>query len=139
MADEMDYLNNLIDQGNDSNSEVDVEMGLLALCMRKDTAILKTVENKIDESDFTDVRNRTIYGVIIDMFLDNAQIDRITVFSELERRGLADKAGGQRYVSGRGVTVPSSSRLSKMSGRRHWTAACAQPRRQIMPSARSRS
>ena len=97
MADEMDYLNNLIDQGN-GNDEVEVEMGLLALCMRKDTAILKIVENKIEENDFTDVRNRTIYGVIIDMFLDNAQIDRITVFSELERRGLADKAGGQRYV-----------------------------------------
>ena len=92
MADEMDYLNNLIDQGN-GNDEVEVEMGLLALCMRKDTAILKIVENKIEENDFTDVRNRTIYGVIIDMFLDNAQIDRITVFSELERRGLADKAG----------------------------------------------
>ena len=97
MADEMDYLNNLIDQGN-GNDEVEVEMGLLALCMRRDTAILKIVENKIEENDFTDVRNRTIYGVIIDMFLDNAQIDRITVFSELERRGLADKAGGQRYV-----------------------------------------
>ncbi|MBQ1739810.1 MAG: hypothetical protein II108_06180, partial [Clostridiales bacterium] len=109
MADEMDYLNNLIDQGNDSNSEVDVEMGLLALCMRKDTAILKTVENKIDESDFTDVRNRTIYGVIIDMFLDNAQIDRITVFSELERRGLADKAGGQRYVYRVGDTTAVQS------------------------------
>ena len=111
MADEMDYLNNLIDQGNDSNSEVDVEMGLLALCMRKDTAILKTVENKIDESDFTDVRNRTIYGVIIDMFLDNAQIDRITVFSELERRGLADKAGGQRYVYRVGDTTAVQSAL----------------------------
>ena len=98
MSENMDYLNNLIDQGIDANAEVDVEMGLLALCMRKDTAILKTVENKIEENDFTDVRNRTIYGVIIDMFLDNAQIDRITVFSELERRGLADKAGGQRYV-----------------------------------------
>ena len=70
MSENMDYLNNLIDQGIDANAEVDVEMGLLALCMRKDTAFLKTVENKIEENDFTDVRNRTIYGVIIDMFLD---------------------------------------------------------------------
>ena len=111
MSENMDYLNNLIDQGIDNNTEVDVEMGLLALCMRKDTAILKTVENKIDESDFTDVRNRTIYGVIIDMFLDNAQIDRITVFSELERRGLADKAGGQRYVYRVGDTTAVQSAL----------------------------
>ena len=98
MAENLDYLNNLIDQGVDSNGEVDVEMALLALCMRRDKAILKTVENKIIEEDFSDIRNRTIFQVVIDMFLDNAQIDRITVYSELERRGLAEKAGGQRYV-----------------------------------------
>ena len=98
MAEDLDYMNNLIDQGTDTNGEVDVEMALLALCMRKNNAILKVVENKIEEKDFSDSRNRVIYGVITDMFLDNAQIDRITVFSELERRGLADKAGGQRYV-----------------------------------------
>ena len=112
MADNQDYMNNLIDQGIDANAEVYVEMVLLALCMRKDTAILKTVENKIEESDFTDVRNRTIYGVIIDMFLDNAQIDRITVFTELERRGLADKAGGQRYVYRVGDKTAVQSALS---------------------------
>ena len=96
MADDQEYLNNLIDQGNDpQGGEVEAEMALLALCMRKNTAVLETVENKIAEEDFTDARNRTIYSVIIDMFLDNAQIDRITVFSELERRGLADKAGGE--------------------------------------------
>ena len=98
MAEDLDYMNNLIDQGTDTNGEVDVEMALLALCMRRNNAILKVVENKIEEKDFSDSRNRVIYGVITDMFLDNAQIDRITVFSELERRGLADKAGGQRYV-----------------------------------------
>ena len=98
MAEDLDYLNNLIDQGTDTNGEVDVEMALLALCMRKNNAILKVVENKIEEKDFSDARNRVIYGVSTDMFIDNAQIDRITVFSELERRGLADKAGGQRYV-----------------------------------------
>ena len=98
MAEDLDYLNNLIGQGTDGNGEVEVEMALLALCMRRNSAVLKVVENKIAEEDFSDARNRIIYSVIIDMFLDNAQIDRITVFSELERRGLAEKAGGQRYV-----------------------------------------
>ena len=98
MADDLEYLNNLIDQGADENGEVEVEMALLALCMRKNTATIEAVANKISDEDFSDVRNRTIYSVIVDMFLENAQIDRITVFTELERRSLADKAGGQRYV-----------------------------------------
>lgn len=98
MVDDPEYLNNLIDQGVEDSDEVEVEMAVLALCMRKNNAILQVVENKISEEDFSDIRNRTIFSVIIDMFLDNAQIDRITVYSELEQRGLADKAGGQRYV-----------------------------------------
>ena len=97
MADELDYLNNLIDQAADANGEVEVEMALLALCMRNNEVVIKTVENKLTEADFTDSRNRVIYGVIIDMFLQNVHIDRFTVHSELERRGLAEKAGGQRY------------------------------------------
>ena len=111
MAEDLEYLNNLIDQGIEGSSEVEVEMALLALCMRKDVAILGVVENKIEDDDFTDVRNRTIFSVIIDMFLTNAQIDRITVYSELERRGLADKAGGQRYVYRVGDTTAVQSAL----------------------------
>lgn len=98
MTEDQEYLNNLIDQGIEGDNEVEVEMAVLALCMRKNNAVLQVVENKISDDDFSDIRNRTIFSVIIDMFLDNAQIDRITVFSELEQRGLADKAGGQRYV-----------------------------------------
>ena len=85
MVDDPEYLNNLIDQGIEDSGEVEVEMAVLALCMRKNNAILQVVENKISEEDFSDIRNRTIFSVIIDMFLDNAQIDRITVYSELER------------------------------------------------------
>ena len=98
MADNQDYMNNLIDQGSFDNNEIEAEMALLALCMRKDTVILGTVENRIEEGDFTDARNRIIFSVISDMFLENKKIDRITVYAEIERRGLADKAGGQRYV-----------------------------------------
>ena len=111
MAEDQEYLNNLIDQGAGGSNDVEVEMALLALCMRKDVAILGVVENKIEDDDFTDVRNRIIFGVIIDMFLDNAQIDRITVFAELERRGLSDKAGGQRYVYRVGDTTAVQSAL----------------------------
>ena len=111
MSDEQAYMSNLIDPASDSGADVDVEMALLALCMRKDIAVLDVVENKISEEDFSDVRNRTIFSVVIDMFLDNAQIDRITVFSELERRGLADKAGGRRYVYRVGDTTAVQAAL----------------------------
>lgn len=90
-------LNDHHDQ-NDIFNGVDVEMALLSLCMRKNTAVLQTVENRIVADDFTDKRNRIIFTVIIDMFFDNAQIDRFTVYSELERRGLAERCGGQRYL-----------------------------------------
>ena len=83
---------------NEKHRTSEAEMAILALCLRKDEAILKTVENKITTEDFTDIRNRTIFSVIMDMFFNNTQIDRITVYSELERRKLDYQAGGQRYV-----------------------------------------
>ena len=65
---------------NDSNKlisrESEAEMALLALCMRKDEAILKTVENKISTEDFTDPRNRTIFSVVIDMFFNKVFVNR---------------------------------------------------------------
>ena len=90
-------MDNLIDQGIDQSGEVDVEMAVLALCMRKETAVIE-VQNKLTVEDFTDERNSIIFGVILEMFFENLKIDRITVFAELERRGIADKVGGQRYV-----------------------------------------
>ena len=68
------------------SSESEAEMALLALCMRKDEAILKTVENRVSAEDFADPRNRTVFSVVMDMFFNNAHIDRITVYAELERR-----------------------------------------------------
>ena len=91
----MENTDNLIDE---YNNDVDVEMALLSLCMRRNTAILDVVQNKIVAEDFTDTRNRIIFSVIMDMFFQNVHIDRFTVLSELESRGLADKAGGQRYT-----------------------------------------
>ena len=82
----------------DFNGDVDVEMALLSLCMRRNTAILAAVQNKIVSEDFTDRRNQIIFSVVMDMYFENIHIDRFTVHSELERRGLAEAAGGQRYT-----------------------------------------
>lgn len=91
----MENMDNLIEE---YNNDVEVEMALLSLCMRKNNAILEASWNRITSDDFTDNRNKVIFSVIMDMFFANAQIDRFTVMSELERRNLADKAGGQRYI-----------------------------------------
>ncbi len=91
----MENMENLIEE---YNNDVEVEMALLSLCMRKNSAVLEAAWNKITADDFTDSRNKVIFMVIMDMFFANAQIDRFTVMSELERRRLSDKAGGQRYL-----------------------------------------
>ena len=91
-------MENLIDAGIEPVCDIDVEMAVLSLCMRKNSAMMEVVQNKITDEDFNDIRNKTIYSVIIDMYFDETEIDRFTVISELERRGLAEKAGGQRYV-----------------------------------------
>ena len=100
-------MENLIDIGTETARDVDIEMAVLSLCMRKNSAMTVVVQNKITEEDFTDIRNSTIYGVILDMYFDETEIDRFTVISELERRGLVEKAGGQRYVYHIGDMVAS--------------------------------
>lgn len=47
------------------SSESEAEMALLALCMRQDEAILKTVESKVSAEDFADPRNRIIFSVVM--------------------------------------------------------------------------
>ena len=103
-------MDNLIDQSYDQYSDVEVEMAILALCMRRDTAIIE-VQNKLTAEDFTDERNAILFGVILEMFFENFKIDRITVYAELERRGITDKVGGQRYVYRVGDTMAVMSAL----------------------------
>lgn len=102
-------MDNLIDQMTDHN-EVDVEMAILALCMRNETAIIM-VQNKLTIEDFSDERNGIIFGVILEMFFENVKVDRITVYAELERRGIAEKIGGQRYLYRVGDTMAVMSGL----------------------------
>ena len=104
----MENMDNLIEE---YNTDAEVEMALLSLCMRKNNAILEASWNRITADDFTYNQNKVIFTVIMDMFFANAQIDRFTVMSELERRNLADKAGGQRYIYRIGDMTAVSSAL----------------------------
>ena len=112
MNEDPGYMDNLIDGADQGqNDTVDIEMALLSLCMRKDKAMLEAVENKLVKEDFTDPRNELIYGIIIDMFLNNASIDRFTVTNELERRGELERAGGLRYIYKVGETTAVTSNI----------------------------
>lgn len=48
-------MENLIDQSYNQYSDVEVEMAILALCMRKNSSIVELVQKKITTDDFTDV------------------------------------------------------------------------------------
>lgn len=104
-------MDNLLDQMTEQNTGADVEMALLSLCMRRNDAVLETVQNKIIAEDFSDKRNRLVYSAILDMYFDNLQIDRFTVSSELERRGVIEMAGGHRYVYHLGDTTAVQSNI----------------------------
>ncbi len=104
-------MENLIDGVIEPVCDIDVEMAILSLCMRKNNAMMEVVQSKITDEDFTDSRNSTIYSVILDMYFDETEIDRFTVISELERRGLVEKAGGQRYVYHVGDLVAANSAI----------------------------
>lgn len=103
-------MDNLIDQNTKHRVDVDIEMAVLALCMRNEEAVMRS-QNKLTIEDFTDDRNSIIYGVILEMFIDGVRIDRFTVIAELERRGLSEKVGGQRYVYRVGDTMAVMSGL----------------------------
>lgn len=103
-------MDNLIDQNTKRRVDVDIEMAVLALCMRNEEAVMRS-QNKLTIEDFTDDRNSIIYGMILEMFIDGVRIDRFTVIAELERRGLSEKVGGQRYVYRVGDTMAVMSGL----------------------------
>ena len=103
-------MDNLSDQNTKRRVDVDIEMAVLALCMRNEEAVMRS-QNKLTIEDFTDDRNSIIYGVILEMFIDGVRIDRFTVIAELERRGLSEKVGGQRYVYRVGDTMAVMSGL----------------------------
>jgi len=112
MNEDPGYMDNLIDQAGPAQDDtVEIEMALLSICMRKDKALLEAVEHKLVSEDFSDPRNKLIFSTIIDMFLNNASIDRFTVTNELERKGELEHAGGLRYIYKVGETTAITASL----------------------------
>ena len=113
MNEDPGYMDNLIDSASpEKDDTVEIEMALLSLCMRKDKALLEAAEHKLVSEDFTDPRNQLIYSTIIDMFLNNANIDRFTVTNELERKGELERAGGLRYIYKVGETTAVTASIN---------------------------
>ena len=105
-------MDNLIEARVEPVSDIDAEKAVLSLCMRRNNAVMEAVKYKLSAEDFTDSRNSVIFGTILDMFFDEIPIDRIMVISELEKAGLLEKAGGQRYVYHVGDVVASQSAIN---------------------------
>lgn len=112
MNDAPGYMDNLIDSAvPERDDSVEIEMAVLSLCMRKDKAMIETIENGLVKEDFSDPRNVLIFGTIVDMFLSSSSIDRFTVTNELERKGELERAGGLRYIYKVGETTAVSSSI----------------------------
>jgi replicative DNA helicase len=60
---------------------------------------------------FYDLRHRTLFEVLVEMFDRREPIDTLTVLQRLKDRGLMDKVGGAAYVSSLPDTVPSAAHL----------------------------
>lgn len=77
----------------------ETEKALLAICLRGNNDALNTVLGKgITSHSFGDDRNMLIFEAISSIYLNNGDIDRFNVSSELERSGTINKAGGVQYV-----------------------------------------
>ncbi len=58
--------------------------------------VLKEIDISVDE--FNDPKNKILYEILLEMFFGGTAIDYNTVFSELEKQGKLDKAGGKKYL-----------------------------------------
>lgn len=95
---QMDMSPNLLGRDGDSRNDVVTEMALLSLCFSKTAVIVDTITKKIEESDFADTRNGTIYGAIKELYYSGSGIDRFTVIGYLTNHNILSKAGDSEYI-----------------------------------------
>ncbi|MDD4184342.1 MAG: replicative DNA helicase [Candidatus Izemoplasmatales bacterium] len=76
-----------------------------------DPASMKTIVDKLQETDFFSPNHQVIFKTMKSLFIENIEIDYTTLTDRLENHNLLVKAGGIEYVSGLIDAVPSIANL----------------------------
>lgn len=71
--------------------------------------MMKTITDKLNESDFYYPSHKIMYKVMKELFHQNVSIDYVTVVNHLESINQLSKVGGVEYVTQLANTVPSTS------------------------------
>lgn len=78
---------------------VEAEAAVLGAIMRCPAAQSRALAGHLESEDFTDPRNRLVFGAIVDVLADRAHPDPVTLLGQLRRAGqercwTADRSAG---------------------------------------------
>lgn len=74
------------------------EQAVLGAVLQSKDALINVIEI-LKPADFYSAAHKEIYGVILDLFQENENIDILTVSEELKKRGSLEAAGGRAYIA----------------------------------------
>ncbi len=77
---------------------IEAERALLCSLFLDNSKISEVIE-LVDEDDFYDERNATLFGIVKNLYLENVPVDFITVKNALEEKGLLESVGVSYLMS----------------------------------------
>lgn len=86
----------------------DAEQSVLGAAMLSRDALADILEI-IKPDDFYDPAHKEIFGVMTDLYRENASVDIVTVCNELKKRNSLEASGGRAYVASLSSEVPSAA------------------------------
>lgn len=89
----------------------EAEEGVLG-CLLLDPNLLNDIAGKIGSSSFYNLRHKTIYDAMAEMFADRQPIDLITLQQKLKDAGTLEQVGGIARLSELQDSVPSAANLT---------------------------
>lgn len=78
-------------------SDPEAEKALISLCLRK-SDILNDIIGRVTIEDFADKRHAVMFEELSKLYLEGANIDRITLSDSLKKAGKIEKAGTIDYI-----------------------------------------
>lgn len=90
---------------------IEAERAVLGACLISKDALGSAVE-LLKPDDFYDAGNKTVYEVLMSMYMSDMPADFVTVSSELKNRGVFDRLGGSAYLDELLKNVTMTSNVS---------------------------